>query len=82
MLAKLKLIYDGAVLALSLFRGIKEAYKKWKISRIEKAIQKRKQHLKEQAANIEVEASKEPSEESDEKLKEYYRKLYRVNAPK
>ena len=82
MFAKLKLIYDGVTLALSLFKKAKEAYKKWKISRIEKAIQKRKDHLKEQSANIQHEASQEPSEESDEKLKEYYRKLYRANRSK
>lgn len=82
MFAKLKLIYDGVVMALSFFKLAKEAYKKWKISRIEKAIQKRKKHLKEQSANIQHEASQEPSEESDEKLKEYYRKLYRANNSK
>ncbi len=82
MFTKLKLIYDGVVLALSLFKQIKEAYDKFRISRIEKAIQKRKDHLKKQSANIQDEALQEPSEESDEKLKEYYRKLYKSGGSK
>jgi len=82
MFTKLKLIYDGVTLALSLFKKAKIAYKNWKISRIEKAIQKRKDHLKETTDAISEEALKEPSEESDEKLKEYYRKLYRTGSSK
>ena len=48
MFTKLKLIYDAAMLVVSLFKKANEAYKNWKISQIEKAIQKRKEHLREQ----------------------------------
>jgi len=82
MLAKLKIIYDAIILVASLYGKIKEAYKVWKIKRIEKAIQERKDHLRTSVSNIQHEASSQPSEESDEKIKEYYRQLYNINKPK
>lgn len=80
MFAKIKLIWEIGTVAVSLFKKAKEAYKRWKISRIEKAIQKRKDHVRTQVANIKHEASQEPTEESDEKLKEYFRKLYSIDS--
>lgn len=80
MWTNLKSILGIANLVISSFKSLKKLYKDWQISRVRKAVKERKEELNRSVNDIIIEAAKEESDESDEKLKDLYRKLYKLNS--